>query len=194
MCAQLKIFPDSVLLNLHYAKYLKEFTYRAEEAIERLEHVRERSGNDPQILQLLMAYYAGLQFPNFERAHAFAQELEASAGQDSWAEFELAKFYVSWSTALLMQFCSDPIKDIVRRQRYKELADIAIRFLDDIYGRSHEWYYLMAQALYNRWEYDRALRQIEMAILELPPRSHLASGYLYFKSEIVKKRARFATA
>jgi hypothetical protein len=99
---------------------------------------------------------------------------------------------VAWSTALKMQFNPDPIKEMLRQQRYKELADVAIRLLDDIHERSHEWYRLMAEGLYDRWDYDRALRQIEMAILELPPHSHLASGYLYFKNEILRKQARFA--
>jgi hypothetical protein len=192
MRERLKVYPDSVLLNLHYAEYLKDVNQKTEEAIERLEHIRERSGNDPQVLRLLMVYYTALQFPNFEQAHSYARELEAFAEHDVELRFELAKFYVAWSTSLKMRFDPDPLKEMLRQQKYKELADIAVKLLDDIHERPHEWYYLMAQSLYNRWDYDPAVRHIDMAILELPARSHLTGAYLRFKGEILKKRSRFA--
>src|SRR5205823_4468607 len=100
---RLKERPKSLLLNLYYAKYLKEVKRQTEAAIERLEGIRARSGNDPQVLRLLMAYYAALEFPNFEQAHGYARELEEIAADKPEIKFELAKFYVTWSTAVKMK-------------------------------------------------------------------------------------------
>lgn len=86
----------------------------------------------------------------------------------------------------------DPLKEMLRQQKYKDLADRAIKLLLDIGDRSCEWYYLMAQSCYNSWDYERALRHIEMAIDGLPIGSRLAGSYLRFKNEIMTKRAQFA--
>ena len=53
---QIQVHRDSVLLNLHYAKYLKEVKRRT---VEKLNEIRVLSGNDPEVLRLLMNYYAG---------------------------------------------------------------------------------------------------------------------------------------
>jgi tetratricopeptide (TPR) repeat protein len=184
--------PDSLLLNLHYAKYLKENKRETEAAIERLEAIRERSGNDPQVLRLLMAYYAALRFPNFEQAHNYAQELENIAEQNVAIKNELAQFYVAWSTAVKITSELDPLKEILRQQKYKELAEKALRLLNQISSHSHDWHHLMAQSYYNKWDYDRALRHIEKALEILPKNSHLRSPYWKLRGEILKKRATYS--
>ena len=68
--------PGSVLLNLYYAKFLKEIKRKTEDAIARLEDIRVASGNDPLVLRFLMAYYVSLEFPNFEQAHSYAARTE----------------------------------------------------------------------------------------------------------------------
>jgi tetratricopeptide (TPR) repeat protein len=191
MRERLEARPDSVFLNLHYAKYLKEVKQQTEEAIERLEVIRQRSGNDLQILRLLMAYYIALPVPNFEQAHSYARELEACASDNPQIKLELARFYVAWSTAIKMMFDLDPNKEMLRQQKYKECADVAVKHLESIHERTWEWHYLMAQGCYNRWDYDPALRHIDKAIERLPKPSHLALPYQRFRGEILKKRAHF---
>jgi GTPase SAR1 family protein len=189
---RLHAHPNSPLFNLHYAKYLNEIKRRPGEAIERLEIIREQSGNDPQVLRLLMAYNTALEFPNFEQAHSFARELEEFATGNVQIKFELAQFYVAWSTAVKMKQELDPLKEMLRQQKYKELADEAIKLLNDSPQETHEWHYLMARSYYNKWDYDSALRQIETAIQRLPKGSHLATPYAGLRGEILNKRFYFA--
>jgi len=155
---RLQKHPDSILLNLHYAKYLKEVKRQTEEAILRLERIRVPSGDDEQVLRLLMAYNVALEYPNFEQAHSYAKELEDVAKDNLQVKWELAQFYVAWSTALKVRRELDSLKDILRQQKYKELADIAIKFLKETPLNTHEWHHLLAQSYYNKWDYDSALQ------------------------------------
>lgn len=184
--------PGSLLLNLHYAKYLKEIKQLTEEAIGRLEGIRQRSGNDPQVLKLLMTYYVALPVPRFEQAHSYAKELEECAAADEAMRLELARFYVAWSTALKLRLEIDPNKEMLRQQAYKELADAAIKLLKGVGEQGHEWQYLMAQSCYNRWDYESALRYVDKAVEKLPKPSHLYVPYVRFRGEILKKREIFA--
>jgi hypothetical protein len=186
---QLKERPGSLLLNLHYAKYLKEIKRRTQDAIERLEGILVASGYDQQVLRLLMAYYIALEIPNFEQAHSYARELEGVSAKSKEIRAELAQFYVAWSTALKMKVELDPLKEMVRQQKYKELADAAITLLkiDDL--GTHEWHHLMAQSYYNRWDYESALLHVNQAIERLPKESHLYAPYRRLQQEILKKQA-----
>jgi hypothetical protein len=191
--ARLHEHPRSVLLNLHYAKYLKEVQRRTSEAIEKLEEIRIRSGNDSQVLRLLMTYHTELEVPNFEKAHSYARELEDMAADDKEITFELANFYTQWSTALKVKIELDPLKNILRQQKYKELADIAIQLLTTVAARnSHECYHLLAQNSFNKWDYDAALRYIGQAIEALPRGSYLIGPYQRLKVQILKKKAYYA--
>lgn len=191
MQKRLSEHPDSVLLNYHYARYLKEIKRKPEEAILRLESIRGPSGNDPQVLRLLMAYHTASAFPNFEQAHTYATELEDIAEENVDIKFELAQFYVAWSTALKLKFELDPLREMLRQQKYKELADTAITLLKAAARQSHEWQYLLAQAQFNRWDYDSALLHIDRAINMLPKGSHLGANYRRFREEIEKKTFQY---
>ena len=186
----LKNHPTSVLLNLHYAKYLRDVRQQPAEAIARLEIIRNSSGNDPEVLVLLMAYNVALAVPNFEQAHVYAKELESV--DDNRIRIELARFYVAWSIGVKMRFELDPLREMIRQQQYKELADTAIRILKEIHEHSHEWYYLNAQSFYNKWDYESARLYAERAIDGLPKGSHLLGPYSRLRVEILKKRAYFA--
>jgi hypothetical protein len=185
----LRKHPASLLLNLHYAKFLKEVKRRTEEAIDRLEAIRSRSGNDPYVLRLLIAYQVDLVYPNFEQAHSYARELEDLAVNNPLISMELARFYLAWSTAIKLRFESDPLKEMLRRQQYKELADETIRFLKTVQRHDYEWYYLMAHSYYNKWDYERAIRNIDSAIAALPQGSPLFGSYRRLKLEITEKEA-----
>lgn len=178
----------SSLLNLRYAKYLKEIKGRTQEAIDRLESILLTSGYDQQVLRLLMQYYTALQIPNFEQANTYARELEDIAADNKDIKWELASFYVQWSTAVKMKVEIDLLREKVRQLKYKELADLAIKFLKDIDLHTHEWHFLLAQAYYNRWDNDLALRQIDKAIAALPKESHFYAPYRRLKGLILKKR------
>jgi DNA polymerase III delta prime subunit len=184
---ELKRRPNSVLLNLHYAMYLYEVKRRTADAIELLERIRVPSGNDQQVLRLLMEYNSTLPEPNFEQASIYARELEDLAAVSGDIKFELARFYVHWSTAIkTMRFEIDPIKEILRQQSYKEKAEHAIELLAALGLDTHEWNQLLAQSYYNIWDYGSALRYVEAAIAELPQGSHRSAPYRRLRSEILK--------
>lgn len=188
MSERLKERPGSLLLNLHYAKYLKEIKRRTQDAIERLEAILVASGYDQQVLRPLMAYYTALEIPNFEQAHSYARELEGVSEQNTEIKAELAQFYVAWSTALKMKVELDPLKEMVRQQKYKELANTAITLLKSIHLGTHEWHHLLAQSYYNRWDYQSALLHVNEAVEGLPKDSHLYAPYRRLQREILKKQ------
>jgi tetratricopeptide (TPR) repeat protein len=138
-----------------------------------------------------MAYYIAVEIPNYEQAHSYARELEHIAEQSRDIKAELAQFYVSWSTAVKMKRELDPLKEMVRQQKYKELADRALTLLHDIALDTHEWHHLLAQSYYNLWDYDRSLIHVDEAIDRLPRNSHLYAPYCWFRREILRKQTFF---
>lgn len=188
MAERLKENPGSLLLNLHYAKYLKEIKRRTEDAIERLEEILKPTNYDQRVLRLLMAYYAALEIPNYEQAHSYALELEGVAASSNDIKMELAQFYVQWSTATKLRKELDPLKDKVRQRDFKDWAQTAIKLLRDVDHRTHEWHFLMAQSHFNRGENDFALKYIDQAIKILPPDAPIYDRYRQLKREAGKKR------
>ena len=138
-----------------------------------------------------MNYYASLDVPNFEQAYAYARELEDVMASSKQAQMEIAQLYVSWSTSLKMKIELDPIKEMLRQQKYKELASSAVKLLERVPMNTHEWHHLMARSNYNRWDNDVALSHIDKAISELPKASYLLNPYWKLRAEIVKKQAMF---
>jgi hypothetical protein len=189
---RLKKQPESILFNLHYAKYLKEQKRQPAEAIVRLERIRKSSGNDPQVLRPLMLYNAALEPTNFDAAHVYAKELELYPLNDEAIMMDIAEFYTQWATTLKMKIELDPIKEMLRKQKYKELSDHAISLLQ---GRreksSHRWYYLLAQCLFNKWEYDAAKPNIDRAIERLGANSYLVDSYERLRTEIIRKARHY---
>jgi DNA polymerase III delta prime subunit len=189
---QLKEHVGSVLLTLHYAKYLKEVNRRAQDAVDLLEEIRIRSGNDQQVLRLLVSYYTALEFPDFEQAHTYALEVEEIGRQDPQLDLELSRFYVSWSTALKTKPPElDPLHEIHRQQKYKELAETAIKLLQRSPVDTHEWHFLMSQAYFDLWDYNQALHHIDKALSKLPKYSHFSNPYERLRKEILKKQAMY---
>jgi len=185
---RLKARPESILFNLHYAKFIKEQKRQPAEAILTLEKIRKSSGNDPQVLRLLMMYNTALEPPNFDQAHIYAMELEKYRLDDQGIVMDIAEFYTEWSTALKMKFELDPIKEMLRQQKYKELADHAIGLLRKRADQStHRWHYLLSQCQFNKWEYEEARRSIDRAVAHLPSDSYLKNPYERLRGEIVKK-------
>jgi hypothetical protein len=185
---RLKERPNSIMFNLHYAKYIKEQKRQPAEAIARLESIRKTSGNDPQVLRLLMMYNIALEPPNFDLGYIFAKELEKYDLNDADITMDIAEFYTEWATNLKMKLDLDPIKEMLRQQKYKELSDHAISLLESCRVKSsHKWHYLLAQCQFNKWDYDAAKLSIGRAIASLPSGSYLNNPYERFRDEIVKK-------
>jgi hypothetical protein len=185
---RLKERPNSILFNLHYAKYIKEHKRQHAEAISRLESIRKTSGNDPQVLRLLMMYNIALEPPNFDVGHIFAKELEKYNLDDADITMDIAEFYTEWATNVKMKIELDPIKEMLRQQKYKELSDHAISLLERCRVKSsHKWHYLLAQCQFNKWDYAAAKLSMDRAIAALPTGSYLKTPYERFRDEIVKK-------
>ena len=187
---RLKEHPLSLLLNIHYAKYLREIKRRTEDAIERLEGILPRSGYDQQILRLLMAYNVSLEIPNFEQAHTYARELEGVAASNKEIKNELAQFYSSWSTVTKLKVELDPLREKVRQQSYKEHADTAIKLLKEINLGTHEWNYVLAQSYFNRGDNDSALRHVDKALGALSNDAYQRDSYRQLRYEVLKKRTQ----
>ena len=184
----LKKRPDSIFFNLHYARYLKEQKRQPAEAIARLERIRATSGNDPQVLRLLVMYNVALEPPNFDDSYIFAKELEKHPISDADVLMDLAEFYTEWATTLKLRLELDPIKEMLRQQKYKELSDHAISLLQkQAVGRSHRRSFLLAQCMFNKWDYGAAKNNIDDAIQHLPSDSYLVNSYERLRTEILKK-------
>jgi hypothetical protein len=182
--------PNSILLNLHYARFLSEQKRAAADAIARLERIRQASSNHPHVLRLLMNYNARLDVPNFEQASLYAKRLQEGGLWDDEVKLDAAELYIQWGTSIKLKFDLDPIKEMLRKQRYKELADESVAILKTCEAQKpHRWNYLMAQCHFLKWEYDLAKRQLDRAILALPSESYLKDSYERLGTEIMKKWA-----
>jgi tetratricopeptide (TPR) repeat protein len=167
--------PASLFLKMHFARYLKDVCGDVRQAIDILEQAYQQARSsgidDPTLLLLLGSCYVSLDIPSFERANTYFSELKQLAFSEDIVKVALAEFYISWSTALKVKPESDPIKELQRRSSYKRLATEAVEILEDLRQRddSHRINYLLAQANYNRWDNERALKFIDRAM-------ELASG------------------
>jgi DNA polymerase III delta prime subunit len=190
---RLKQRPESIIYNLHYAKFLKEQKRQPVEAIAKLERIRKSSGNDPEVLRLLVLYNIALEPPNFNEAHVFAKELEKYPSNDENIIIDIAEFYTEWATTLKLKIELDPIKEMLRQQKYKELSDHAISLLQEHREiTSHRHHYLLAQCFFNKWEYGMAKSSIDRAIDLLPPNSYLDNPYERLRSEVIKKARQYS--
>lgn len=188
---QIKDKQNSVILNFHYAKYLKERKHDLEQAITVLESIREKSGNNPKILILLIDCYASQAIPNFDKAAVYADQVEVlKIDQD--AKIELAKFYTHWSTYLKMKMGGDPFEEQQRQNKYKDLAARALLILENTSKRSHEIYYLLAHCYYNIWDNKSALKMINRAIEAAEKQGDFSQvSYEKFRERISEKKRKF---
>lgn len=136
-----------------------------------------------------MKYYPELTPPNYEQANVYASELEEAAAKDFGVLFDLAEFYLRWSIYLRKGYNVDFFAMNLRIQKYKELAKAALRLLEHAGGiNTHEKYYMLAQAHFNLWDNDAALREIGTAISRLPKGAAEFGLYSSLQGEIRKKK------
>ncbi len=188
---QIKEKQNSVILNYHYAKYLKERKRDMDQAISVLEKIRERSNNNPKILLLLIDYYANQAIPNFDKGAVYADQIEVLDLNED-AKIELARFYTHWSTSLKMKIGGDPFEERLRQNKYKELAVRALDILENTSTRDHAIYYLLAQCYFNSWDNKTALKMINKAIEVAEKQGDFSQvSYEKFKERISEKRKKF---
>lgn len=190
---QLKDNPNSILLNLNYAKYLLNNKREKAKAIEILEKIREHSGNHKTILFLLVESYIKLDIPNFHKANSMVIELEKSVSSNEERKL-IASFYINWSFSKKNAPKKlDYLMEKVRQQRYQELAKKAISHLKLITQKDHDVYYLFSQAYFSCWDNDLATLNIDKAI-ELSSRSSNETYHAYyrFKNLINKKIEQYS--
>jgi tetratricopeptide (TPR) repeat protein len=180
--------PHSIILCLRYAQFLSEHKRLVDAAIAQLERIRLPSGNAPEVLRLLMNYNVRLETPNFEQAGFYAKKLQEDGFANDDVKLDAAEVFIQWGTSVKLKFDLDPIREMLRKQQYKELADTSAGILITCLDKtSHRWNYLLAQCHFLKWEYEAAKRQIDKAISALPDASYLKVSYEKLQSEIIKK-------
>jgi GTPase SAR1 family protein len=163
---QLRKMPDSILINYHYARYLKEEKRDSNKAIEILERIRERSGNHYSILRTLFSCYISLSVPNFDKASVYVEQLESDLGDNEALKLEIADFYIRWSNQIKQTRKLDPLEELQRQSQYKSLASKAIAILKRTKTITPQVYYMFAQGYSNEQNYELALRLINRAIIK----------------------------
>jgi len=182
---QLKKKPDSILLNYHYALYLKEYRKDILGAIEVLEKIRDFSGNHPNILKVLYSCYISLDVPNFDKAGVYVEQLEKYMKDSDDLKLEIAEFHVRWSTSVKLGRKVDPLEEILRQSMYKSFANKAIEILNTTQKRTPQIYYLFAQGYYNMWENQLAMNMINKAIESVTSgREEIPQPYFNFKKTV----------
>ncbi len=190
---QLKEKPNSIMLKMHYAKYLVDMNKEKDKAIEVLEGIREASGNHKKILFLLVECYTKQDVPKYQKAQPMVIELEKSLSTDEERRL-IAEYYISWSFSKKNQKKElDHLKERIRQQEYKEMAEKAIEHLENIKEKDHNIYYLLSQSFFNCWEYDSAMVNINKAIdLSAKQPTETFHPYERFKYLIDKKIEQYS--
>lgn len=185
--------PNSILLKYHYAKYLKDQKREIETAIQILKDVSRTECNNPNMLKLLLSCYMTLDIPTYDEASIYVNELkDCVESNDIDTKLEMAEFYVKWSTFIKLKRDADPIREIVRQQQYKELANKAISILNSIKNKTHKFYYLFAHSYFNLWDYENSLKMIENAIELIEENPAYYSTYTYLRKLILSKKSQYS--
>ncbi len=161
--------PNSHLLRFHYALYLRDRKKEFSQSIlllEALDSEISRSGKrDANVLLALVSTYTILSFPNYEKANALCAELLKIAHNDTISLF-VGEFLINWSNALKNKREIDPIDDVKRKNKIKELAKKGIQLINNIdsQNNSHKNEYFLAMAYFNQWNTVKAKEHIVRAI------------------------------
>ena len=102
------------------------------------------------------------------------------------------EFLILWSTATKNRRESDPIADMKKRVRYKELADEGIRLLEPLKSMrdEHKFHFLLGQAYFNKWENHKAIEPIDKAIDLAKDEPECASCYQKFRKAVARQLAK----
>jgi len=161
--------PNSHLLRYHYALFLrdrkKEFV-KAIEILEILDREISKSGKrDANILLALVSTYTLLNFPNYEKSNLLCLDLLKTNPSDSINLF-VGEFCINWSNALKNKKELDPIEELKRKNKIKELAKKGIQLIDNVKSQndSHRNQYLISKGYFNLWDTSKAKEHVIKAI------------------------------
>lgn len=186
-------FPQSVLLNFHYARHLVG-ERKFDEAIEVLEKIRQPNQNDRRVLKLLVQSYMYSSIPKFEKAATYVSQLETWARDDNVLREQLADFYLQWAMQLkALPPDGDPIRNRARINNYKAHGEKALELLLQIPNaqRRDRHFHMIAQGYYCTWNYEAALRAAVQAIA-IADNPGNRREFEYFQRKIQEQETKFA--
>ena len=172
LSGQLKRHKNSILLKYHFAKYLKEQKREIDSAVELLKSIDKDGFKHPSILRLMISCYISMDIPKYDRAKKYVNELKSYLDENDQIKIEIAEFYIGWSTFIkLSPRCIDPIKEMERKNKYKEIALLAIDTLKQVSEdkKDQRYYYLLSHGYFNMWKNHEAHRVINVAIKKSSP-------------------------
>jgi GTPase SAR1 family protein len=161
--------PSSHLLRYHYALFLRDRRKEIKQSIELLETLdREikKSGNrDANILLALISTYTLLEFPNYQKANELCLDLLKLFANVNTKLFT-GEFFINWSNALKNKREPDPIEDIKRKNKIKELAKKGIQLIEETGAAKdkHQSQYFISMAYFNLWDTAKAKEFVLKAI------------------------------
>lgn len=167
--AEMNKRPNSQLLKFHYAIFLRDRKKDFKRAIEILEKLDSEISRllkkDANILIALVSTYSLLEYPDFEKADRCCNEL-LNINQDKQFSLFVGEFYISWSSILKNSRELDPIKEIYRKSKVKELAGKGISLLEGIKEETntHKYQHVIAQAYFNQWNTEKTIEHLKRAI------------------------------
>jgi hypothetical protein len=199
---QLRKNSDSIILNYHYAMYLKNSGINIPEAIKILEKLTEKSGNHPSVVKLLFSCYATKDNPDFEKAHGLIVQIISDLGDnlDADIQMDIARFYISWASNLRKEKGRDEYEDNQRIHKYKVYAQKVVDLLAPIESKigdptwnsmtsnfdKIELYYLLSQAYFHQWEHNLAIKMINKAISLAGPKNPSLKTFQILREKILK--------
>lgn len=167
---ELKNRPNSVLLRYHYAIFLKERKRELKQSIEILkkidDQISKQGKKDPKILiALINTYLASDVHPDFNSAYSYCQELLKINEKEQFNLF-VGEILINWSSFLRTSKEYDPIKDLMRKSKVKEIATEGIILIEKKKPEcfQHKYQYLIAQGYANQLNGNKAKEHIKNAI------------------------------
>lgn len=161
--------PNSYLLRFHYAQFLKDRKKDLKQAIQLLETLDKeisKSGNrDVSVLLSLISCYCLQDFPNYQKANQLCDIL-LEISSDGQVSLFVGEFLINWSNALKNKKELDPIEELKRKNKIKELARKGIQLIGSVekFGNQHHYQYLISMGYFNLWDTKQAKTHIEKAI------------------------------
>lgn len=180
----------SILLKYHYAKYLKEEKQDIDGALNILDKIVTTGYKHANIYRLLISCFISRDIPNYSGARKYVSHLQEIAIDDDNVKLEIAEFYIRWSTSIKISGRQlDPIKEIERTAKYKELANDGIKILKKIDrdNKTAKYYYLAAQANFNIWKNDTAQQMVNKALSLVGENSGDNHAFMRLKRAILRK-------
>lgn len=161
--------PNSILLRYHYSLFLRDRKKNIKQAIEMLENLDKEISKfgkrDSNVLLALASSYTFLEFPNYEKAYKCYSDLLEISPTDQ-IRLLIGEFLVNWSTALKHKRELDPIDEIKRKNKIKDLAKKGVDVIShvSIDKDHHKYEYLISVGYFNQWNIEKAKTHLSKAL------------------------------